>query len=252
MINDSKKALRERKNAMRLENDSSFIGGDMTDLFEHDDSIYVFSDDQLVSAISPDLALITVASAQLRYNLYEPANYHIRLMGLNRTTTNLSVVADALATVHPYIGAYAFKGILNHLPYTINCPTKKVLNAVKETFKSYTGWSKTVDNDTYYHVFDEVFLPKDVFGSISNFPFRLNFSLRKAYSAHVRITKTPHIAVTACAVHQIIPSDYYQLCDLRRFFRRLPITLHFSSIDTAIKIAKAVTSCGGKAEVYEK
>ncbi|MCR5480905.1 MAG: hypothetical protein K6F27_13735 [Ruminococcus sp.] len=251
--NDAKNSLRERKDTMKLENDNSFIGGDMTDLFEHDDSIYVFSDDQLVSAVSPESALITVASAQLRHNLYEPAQYHIRLMGLNRPkTTDLSKLSEALASAHPFIDAYAFKAVINNLPYTINCPTKSVFNAVKDAFRKYNGWLKIVDNDTYYRVFDEVFLSKDEFyKSMSTTAFRLNFSLRNTYNAHVRITKVPHVAATSFAVQKIMPSEF-RLFDLRMFFRHLPFTIHVPNIDTAAKIAKAVTSCGGKAEVYEE
>lgn len=252
MINDSKKTILERKKSLKLENDNSFIGGDITDLFEHDESVYDYSDEQLVSAISPTLALITVSSAQLRHNLYEPAQYHIRLMGLNRPkTTDLSKLSEALASAHPFIDAYAFKAVINNLPYTINCPTKTVLNAVEEAFKKYTGWVKIIDNDSYYRVFDEVFLPKDSFWNVPQIAFRLNFSLRNTFDAHVRITKVPHIAATAFAVHKLLPSEF-NIFDLRMFFRQLPFTLHVASIDTATKIAKAVTNCGGEAKAYKE
>lgn len=253
MINDSKKAIHERNESLKLENDNSFIGGDITDLFEHDESVYDYSDEQLVSAISPTLALITVSSAQLRHNLYEPAQYHIRLMGLSRPkTTDLSKLSEALASAHPFIDAYAFKAVINNLPYTINCPTKSVFNAVKDAFRKYNGWLKIIDNDIYYRVFDDVFLSKDEFyKSMSTTAFRLNFSLRNTYNAHVRITKVPHVAATAFAVQKIMPSEF-RLFDLRMFFRQLPFTLHVASIDTAKKIAKAVTNCGGEAKAYKE
>lgn len=249
----------KKKSPPPLMSDSSFCNID--DLFYYTLSIHkdptLHIDDTVADdcdedeMFSPKQALHGISVRQLiRNRCDDSAEYHIQIRSLG--SAYAPSLAQTLSKVYSGIGRHAWsEGVLNNLPYIINCRSRSVLEAIAKVIEDVGGETAEISDDKYYAAADLFDMSEEndgIFEGTTQAFLKVNKALRNFYRQHISITASANYAQTARELTEVIPD--WDMYTLRRVLRdMLPYTIHCENHAQAVMAVEVIERNGGKAEL---
>lgn len=249
----------KKKSPPPLMSDSSFCNID--DLFYYTLSIHkdptLHIDDTVADdcdedeMFSPKQALHGISVRQLiRNRCDDSAEYHIQIRSLG--SAYAPSLAQTLSKVYSGIGRHAWsEGVLNNLPYIINCRSRSVLEAIAKVIEDVGGETAEISDDKYYAAADLFDMSEEnngIFEGATQAFLKANKALCNFYRQHISITASANYAQTARKLTEVIPD--WDMYTLRRVLRdMLPYTIHCENHAQAVMAVEVIERNGGKAEL---
>ena len=200
---------------------------------------------------SPKQALHSISVRQLiRNRCDDSAEYHIQIRSFG--SAYAPSLAQTLSKVYSDIGRHAWsEGVLNNLPYIINCRSRSVLEAIAKVIEDVGGETAEISDDKYYAAADLFDMSEEndgIFEGTTQAFLKANKALRNFYRQHITITASANYAQTARELTEVIPG--WDMYTLRRVLRdMLPYTIHCENHAQAVMAVEVIERNGGKAEL---